>query len=64
FRYAVVNLRKKLCVTARYTGAWAEKNKVGSRSEAGGHYVCREFRMQRRPLNVAFVLHRTVEQQT
>ena len=29
-----------------------------------GYKVCREFRTQRRPLNVAFVLRRTVEQET
>ena len=31
---------------------------------AAGHEVHREFRTQRRPLNVAFVLRRTVEQET
>ena len=38
-------------------------NKEAS-SRASGHEVHREFRTQRRPLNVAFVLRRTVEQET
>lgn len=38
-------------------------NKEAS-SRAAGHEVHREFRTQRRPLNVAFVLRRTVEQGT
>ena len=33
-------------------------------SRTTGHEVHREFRTQRRPLNVAFVLRRTVEQET
>lgn len=33
-------------------------------SRTTGHEVRREFRTQRRPLNVAFVLRRTVEQET
>ena len=36
----------------------------GAPSRAAGHEVHREFRTQRRPLNVAFVLRRTVEQGT
>ena len=38
-------------------------NKEAS-SRTAGHEVHREFRTQRRPLNVAFVLRRTVEQGT
>ena len=38
-------------------------NKEAS-SRTAGHEVHREFRTQRRPLNVAFVLRRTVEQET
>ena len=38
-------------------------NKEAS-SQTAGHEVHREFRTQRRPLNVAFVLRRTVEQGT
>ena len=38
-------------------------NKEAS-SRASGHEVHRKFRTQRRPLNVAFVLRRTVEQET
>ena len=42
---------------------WPPINKEAS-SRTAGHEVHREFRTQRRPLNVAFVLRRTVEQGT
>ena len=42
---------------------WPPINKEVS-SRAAAHEVHREFRTQRRPLNVAFVLRRTVEQGT